>query len=412
MDDSGVPIKKVRRKGAGHRAQSQVPVRKQLSSERLLRAQSVGAPLRRKPGEYVDSKGRRIVIEEDGTKTVFDKNGKRLRPKKKLSDGLPKSPKRKKSQSPSQRRLRNGNIQATVQLSPDVNKHEVGERISEIDRENLELKMNLMQAKDQADDLATKAQKEKAKNVKAMAETEQLRSKHGQTVEDNRTLGLKVKNLEARLSEMDQKIDAVKSMPLAEESVHTEYTADHLKSQLTKLKEQNLSLLNKLDAQKSRSITDSRVKGDQIGMLNEKLMKIREENDLLFSGEMDPDTVRAKLLRDKKSLEQRIANAKKETNEKLKEMQTTMDQLTKANADLKKKVGKATLAINEDDDEDIRRAKEMAQAVSKTGIKNAAKAKRASIQINSGNHDSRGDGGFGLQQLSAFANKSISGIAL
>jgi chromosome segregation ATPase len=328
-----------------------------------------------------------------------------------MEGGTPKSPQKMNSVSPSNRPAKSTSIQRKLQLSPGVNKHEIGEVISEIDRENLELKMNLMQAKDQADDLATKAQKEKAKNVKAVAETEQLRIKHAQTAEQNRTLSLKVKNLEARLEEMDRKTDAVRNMPLVEETEHTEVTADHLKSQITKLKEQNLTLLNKLDAQKSRSICETKAKEEQVIMLNEKLMKIREENDMLFSGDIDPDVLREKLLREKKSLEQRIANTKSEANDQMKELQATMDKLSKANADLKRQVGKATLEINEDDDEEIRRAKEIAQAIAKTGIKNAARAKRASIQINAGTHDSR-EGGFGLHQLSALANKSISGLAL
>lgn len=51
-------------------------------ADRRLRAQSVGRP-RHQSGEFVDDKGRKIIIEANGNKIVFDENGKRLRPKKK-----------------------------------------------------------------------------------------------------------------------------------------------------------------------------------------------------------------------------------------------------------------------------------------------------------------------------------------
>ncbi|KAL3914923.1 MAG: hypothetical protein SGILL_005885 [Bacillariaceae sp.] len=437
LDETGIPIKRVRRKGdVQQRSMSQAPGnREPMTRQAFLRSQSVGAPLRRKPGEYVDSKGRRVIVHEDGTKTVFDKNGKKLRPKQKIPKGNvngakserlaraqspPKSPRTRarserlmngKRKSPSPRRRPENNVQAPmVHLSPDVNKHEVGLRLSEIDRENLELKMQLMQAKDQAEDLDHKTQKDKAKNVRALAEADQLQKKHVQAEEQNRHLRLKVKNLEARLDQMDQKIESVQSMPVLEETP-VEETEDHLKSQLTKLKEQNLSLLNKLDSQKTRSSSEMKVRDEQINQLNEMLMKIRQQNDQIFSGDADPDVLKSNLLRDKKSLEQEMASARKETNDQLRELQIQMDEISNVNTDLKNQVKNATLEINDEDDEEMRRAKEMAQAVAQHGIKNAARAKRASVRINSGMNDSQQNGsGFGFK-LSALANASISGLS-
>lgn len=443
LDEQGNPVKKVRRKNEIRRAMSQAPARGQLSKDgtpKVLRAQSVGAPLHRQPGEYTDSKGRRVVIEEDGTKTVFGKNGKRLRPKKK--DGVeamgvakgtraaserlnvPQSPMRSpigadgrvaKSERFAKSAPKTGGaeyIMPTPKIGVPTNKHEIAAAINEIDRENIEIKMKLLQAKDQVEDLSTKTQKEKQKNIKALAEADQLRSKHNETTEQNRMLSLKIKNLEARLVEMDQKIEESRNLPVdvPAKTEDEDDDDDHLVTQLAKLRVQNLSLLNKLDSQKAASSNDAKKKAEQIIIMNDKVKRLRSENDKIFSGDADVDFVRMRLMQEKKELSSEIEGARTETRSKVDEMQVTVDRLHRANADLKKQVEKVTLEINEYDDDEIRLAKEMAQAVAQHGTKNAARAKRASIQINNGTQSPRQ--GFGLGSLSALANASISNIAM
>lgn len=100
VDEDGNPIKKVRRKNSPRepepslhdkrrRASSTGPVAgRRRPRERLepgdqrLRSSSLGRT-RHKPGSYIDAKGRKVVIDDDGNKTVYDKNGRRLRPKRK-----------------------------------------------------------------------------------------------------------------------------------------------------------------------------------------------------------------------------------------------------------------------------------------------------------------------------------------
>jgi predicted nuclease with TOPRIM domain len=450
VDGAGNPVKKVRRKnGEVQRAMSQTPTRTgdskllgRAAASLVLRAQSVGAP-RRPPGEYTDSKGRRIVIEADGTKTVFDKNGKRLRPKNKDGVGegkdagrgvrakserlhVPASPvvsPRRANASLAKSGFEKCVSKRTTLVEPSIqtpktgqpaNKHEIAATLSEIDRENIELKMKLMEAKDQAEDLATKAHKEQQKNVKATVEADQLRLKHAQTAEHNQMLSLKIKNLEARLLEMDEKIEKLNNMPIANASTDdasNNNDEDHLAKQLAKLRVQNLSLLNKLDSQKAASSSDAKKKSEQIIILGDKVKKLRLENDKIFSGDADIEFVRMKLKQENKELTKSIEEAKRETRSKIDEMQKTVDCLHKENTDLKKQVEKVTLEINEFDDDEIRLAKEMAQAVAQHGTKNAARAKRASIQIANGVQSSP-HRGFGFSNISALATASISNIAM
>jgi hypothetical protein len=446
LDERGVPIKKIRRKnGEGGRVTSPKPnndadrqlLLSRMLGSQVLRAQSTGAPIRRQPGEYTDSKGRRIVVEEDGSETVFDKNGKRLRPKKKdlidemrsevggranserfrVSHNPWKSPvsingNRGKSEGFSNSTFMTNPLSPTARTKHPVNKHEIAATLSEIDRENIELKMKLVEAKDQAADLTNKVLKEKQKNVKATTESNELRGKNSQTEEHSRTLALKIKNLEARLLEMDAKIDMLKSIPFGEEVDDNGGTNkdDHLVTQITQLRLQNLSLLNKLDAQKVESSNEAKKKSEQIILLNDKVKKLRSENDKIFGGQTDVEFFRIRLMQEKKELTERLEEVKLETRTRIDEMQVTVDGLQQTNNDLKSQVGKATLEINAFDDDETRLAKEMAQAVAQHGTRNAARAKRTSINLGNGTLENQRLG-FGFGSLSALANASISNIA-
>jgi hypothetical protein len=430
VDERGVPIKKVRRKNGGLQlsmSQSRIKNAEQqilsrISGEQVLHAKSLGVPLRRQPGEYTDNKGRRIIVEEDGSETVFDKNGKRLRLKKNSARAsserlyVPhspvKSPVRINGRSERLERSMASPSTPTITTKQRLDKHEIAATLSEIDRENIELKMKLMEAKDQAADLASRILKEKQKNVKTTTESDEFQGKNNQTAEQNRMLSLKIKTLEARLLEMDEKIETLKANPpgdAADDDCGDK--DDHLVTQIAKLRVQNLSLLNKLDSQKAESGKEAKKKAEQITMLNDKVIKMRSENDKIFSGHADVEFFRTRLIQEKKELTESLEEAKLETRTRIDEMQVTVDGLHRVNTELKKQVERATLEINEFDDDEIRLAKEMAQAVAHHGTRNAARAKRASIHLSNGTPENQRTG-FGFGSLSALANASISNIAL
>ncbi len=109
--------------------------------------------------------------------------------------------------------------------------------------------------------------------------------------------------------------------------------------------------------------------------MQQELAQMRAENDMLFRGHIaDKDPVVDKLYKEKKELEEKL-------NEKIQSLEQKVVTLQEKNGSLKNDLEKATLEIKDDDDEDVRRAKEMAKAVKQGGVKNTADAKRASMWI-------------------------------
>jgi hypothetical protein len=509
MDSNGNPVKKVRRKDSNRlehrsgeeppsareqaelrrRARSQGPAPRGRQSDiddggmlKRLRAQSLGRP-RQKPGEYVDAKGRRVVIEADGNKAVFDKNGKRLRPKKKNSlppsapGGTPPALARKRPSlddgydfmkssvrvegnfddvwsdklvnkrvglggsldPPSPNELHQNNIApcltngaASTSLHSENMLNEtipnggdgtsvLDDRIAAYGKENRDLKMQLMTAQDEVRTLMQQNQKEKAKNVKATTEMLQLKADYQQSSDEKHKMELQIKNLDARLREKEELLKKLEATPVpsgdrngngrkisvGQTVANGNGSGDHLVTQISDLMAENGALLDKLEFEKTASSHEIKKKDEQLIFLNQELKKLREENDVLFKGECEKDPLMGKLFQQKKELEDQLQQEKEVQRIRLQGMQEMIDSLQKTNADLKKELEKATLEIKDDDDDEIRRAKEMAQAVSKSGTKNTREARRASLMFNRGENlnGSNSAFGFGLKSLSELAQR-------
>jgi hypothetical protein len=128
---------------------------------------------------------------------------------------------------------------------------------------------------------------------------------------------------------------------------------------------------------------------------------------MLFRGECEKDPLMGKLFQQKKELEEQLQQEQEVMAIRVQGMQEMIESLQKTNADLKKDLEKATLEIKDDDDDEIRRAKEMAQAVAQNGTKNARQARRASQQINRGENlnGSFSGFGYGLKSLTELAQR-------
>jgi hypothetical protein len=253
-------------------------------------------------------------------------------------------------------------------------------------------------------------QKEKAKNVKSTTEMLQLKADFQQAADEKHKMDLQIKNLEARLREKEDLMEKLEKSPRyartnggngADTGIGGD--GDHLVTQISDLMAENDALLDKLEFEKTASSHEIKKKEEQILFLNEELKKLREENDMLFRGECEKDPLMGKLFQQKKELEEKLQQEQEIMTIRIQGMQEMIESLQQTNSDLKKDLEKATLEVREGDDDDIRRAKEMAQAVAKTGTHNAKQAKRASQKINL--NGSSGGFGFGMNSISAFANR-------
>mmetsp|Transcript_1061 Transcript_1061/g.2652 ORF Transcript_1061/g.2652 Transcript_1061/m.2652 type:complete len:523 (-) Transcript_1061:1919-3487(-) len=396
------------------------------TGKQRIRSSSVGKE-KQKPGEYLDAKGRKVVIDDDGNKTVYDKKGRKLRPKKKPEAAEP--PKRDKlpslkptisgraeammtsslyesgrfnslwggegkpgqvppspgnpQSSPGNRRqseLRiSGLIGGNGMNGSSAEIEELNNQIKNHEFENKKLKNELNTVEDKVQKLTQQNQKEKSKHMKATTEMLQLKADFQAASDEKRNMELKIKNLEARYREKEEELEKIESTP-ANRRIQGpgggDGGSDHLVQQMSDLMAENDALLVKLELAKASSGHDVKKKDEQILFLNEELNKLREENDMLFRGEAEKDPLMGKLLKQKKDLEEKMKQEKQKNSIRLDSMQDSIDTLEKSNVALKKELEKATLAINDEDDEDVRRAKEMAQAVAKHGTGNAQRVKR------------------------------------
>jgi hypothetical protein len=491
LDSNGNPVKKVRRKGAPRTeeplsAREQAEMRRRAKSQgpaprgrragiddggasMRLRASSLGRP-RQKPGEYIDDKGRRVIIEADGNKVVFDKNGKRLRPKKKNmipppidSGATPPALARKRPTLDigldfmkssmrvdgnfddiwSDKPIKEGGSDHSFPTGQNQNNpahhppnegfanpingnvlneknangggSDLDDKIAAYGKENRDLRMQLLAAQDEVRTLTQQNQKEKSKNVKATTEMLQLKADFQQASDEKHKMELQIKNLDARLREKEELLAKLDSAPRtagnggtgSKGSATPGGGGDHLVSQISDLMAENDALLDKLEFEKTASSHEMKKKEEQILFLNEELKKLRAENDMLFRGECEKDPLMGKLFQQKKELEEQLQQEQEVMAIRVQGMQEMIESLQKTNADLKKDLEKATLEIKDDDDDEIRRAKEMAQAVAQNGTKNARQARRASQQINRGENlnGSFSGFGYGLKSLTELAQR-------
>jgi predicted transcriptional regulator len=295
--------------------------------------------------DYIDEKGRRVVIDADGNKIAFDKNGKKLRPKKKPTDGTT----------------------ATLAGDPQL----------------LEMQRQLQAAQEEVERLQRQTQKDQQQIAKATKEMEKLKRDHQNATEEKRQMDLQLKNFQQRLRDQEE---ALANMPKLNSDGSNAVPAkgDHLVHQITTLMDENNILLEKLAKEKAAAAEELKRKEEELNYLKMELNKLRAENDMLFRnqgaatarGETNP--LVDKLLEQKQELEAKLT-------ERIEKLQERVEVLQKNNETLNEDLNKATLEIHEDDDEETRKAKLMAQAVVETGaVKNVEKAKRASFMVNNG----------------------------
>jgi len=289
--------------------------------------------------------------------------------------------------------------------SPEKSSEEIDElskQVSQYGEENRELKSQLMAAEEKIRTLTQQNQREKSKNVKSTTEMLQLKADYQQASDEKRDMGLQIKNLEARYREKEEELEKIENTPAnrrISSAGDNSGASDHLVQQITDLMAENDVLLVKLDIAKQSSGHDVKKKEEQILFLNEELRKTREENDMLFRGEAEKDPLMAKLFKQRKELEERMKQHKEKSCIRIDSMQESIDSLEQSNAALKKDLEKVTLQINDDDDDDVRRAKEMAQAVANRGTAgNALQVKRASTMAQN-QRRRRGSGSWGFGAL-------------
>ncbi len=281
----------------------------------------------------------------------------------------------------------------------------LSKQVTQYGEENRALRTQLMELEEKVRTLTQQNHKEKAKNVKATTEMLQLKADFQQASDEKRNLDLQVKNLEARFREKEQEVEKLESMPANRRMTMTTNTSgksDHLVTQINDLMAENDALLDKLDLAKAASGHDVKKKEEQILYLNAELMKLREENDMLFRGEAEKDPLMGRLLKQKKDIEAKMEQEREKSSIRMDSMQETIETLEKSNANLKKELEKVTLQINDDDDEEVRRAKEMAQAVANHGTGgNAKQIKRATSRATMGGPQRgvqrRGSGFWGIR---------------
>lgn len=325
--------------------------------------------------EYIDDKGRRVIIDADGTKTVFDKNGKKLRPKKKPlisggggsfdgndsgnDDGFDDvwgGGKKPKSSSGGTNKMSD----TTASSAEEDNEH------------LLELQRQLEAAQEEIARIAEERERERAKNVKATSQVLELKANHQRAEDEKRKLDLQIKNFEARLLEKEQKLEEMRRAP---NRTNSGIGGDHLVAQIADLMAQNDALVEKLKKDKAQAAHELKTKEEELRFLQRELAQMRAENDMLFRGHIaDKDPVVDKLYKEKKELEEKL-------NRKIQNLEQKVVVLQEKNGSLKNDLERATLEIKDDDDEEVRKAKEMAKAVKEGGFKKPADAKRASMWI-------------------------------
>lgn len=288
---------------------------------------------------YIDEKGRRVVIDANGNKIAYDKSGKKLRPKKKSSES---------------------------QTS---------------DSQLAELQRQLRAAQDEVEKLTKQTKKDEEKIDKATQDMEQLKQLHEQAAEEKRQLDLQLKNFQHRLQEQEEKLAQMPKLNNDGSNVITN-SGDHLVKQITGLMDENNILLEKLAKEKTAAAEELRRKESELRFLKMELQKLRAENDMLFrthgagsGGDANPMV--DKLLHQKEEVETKLT-------ERIEQLQERVETLQKRNETLNEDLNKVTLEIHEDDDEETRKAKQMAQAVVENGTKDYNKAKKATTFINNG----------------------------
>jgi hypothetical protein len=154
--------------------------------------------------------------------------------------------------------------------------------------------------------------------------------------------------------------------------------SDHLVEQITELMNENNTLLDRMGVEKAQAGIKLNQKDEELRFLQEELKCMRSEKGERDFGGGGGCASKTKDNNDKL----KIWNKKKDIDDKthrkeMKALQDRVESLQVSNHKLKCELGNATLTIHEEDDEEIRRAKEVAKAVSEYGLTRAKTARVA-----------------------------------
>ena len=161
--------------------------------------------------------------------------------------------------------------------------------------------------------------------------------------------------------------------------------SDHLVEQITELMDENNTLLDKMGVEKVQAGIKLKQKDEELRFLQEELKCMRsEKGERDYGGSCSGSTTsgcsilttkdnnsKLKIWKQKKAIDDKTHRKQmKALNDRVLSLQVSNDKLNHA-------LGNKTLTIHEDDDDEIRRAKEVAQAVSDYGITRAKTASMA-----------------------------------
>ena len=364
-DESGNPVKKVRRKG-GPDADKRGRSRSRAASKRS-KSNSSKHQQQMKDGSFTDAKGRLHVFEK-GVESVFDKNGKKLRrkadkqtksidndfrndgmideenqgaeEKREVEDldvfnllwdedentplpskdwGADSSP-----LSPTQPSRNTSNAeQPPTELS--------GLQISEIDKRNRELQIELQTAKEEMERLAEKHRKEKSKNVKQMTEMMQLKADYHDANSELMQLRNKVTDLTMSIEEKERELEKAKE----------EVPSGSSGEQITELEAEKDKMESKLELEKVYAQKEVKKKEEQLARLNRELGVLRNELEMLITGKkgnLEVDPIMSRLIREKKEFEEKYNQEKEVNTVKISNLQEMIDTLETMNTELNKEM--------------------------------------------------------------------------
>ena len=161
--------------------------------------------------------------------------------------------------------------------------------------------------------------------------------------------------------------------------------SDHLVEQITELMDENNTLLDKMGVEKVQAGIKLKQKDEELRFLQEELKCMRsEKGERDYGGSCSGSTTsgcsilttkdnnsKLKIWKQKKAIDDKTHRKQmKALNDRVVSLQVSNDKLNHA-------LGNKSLTIHEDDDDEIRRAKEVAQAVSDYGITRAKTASMA-----------------------------------
>ena len=145
--------------------------------------------------------------------------------------------------------------------------------------------------------------------------------------------------------------------------------------------------MDRMEAEKAGAESRLEKKDEELRYLQEELKRIRIERDELnFETKMSSNTDLNALKSTSLQLVDSLWNQKKSMDDEalqreMTALQERVNSLEKSNDKLKKELERATLTINDDDDEEIRKAKEIATVVSKQGLTHTKSARSAKDRV-------------------------------